>query len=243
MSHRKITHPSRFVANKPVTIEEVDRDAHQRTSLVHQEFTKGFSFIKKYKKSASIFGSSMITAADPYYQKAERLGAKIAKAGYTIVTGGGPGIMEAANKGAFAAGGQSIGLNIKLPREQQANKYLTDYLEFYYFFSRKVMLAFAAEAYVFFPGGYGTLDEFFEIVTLVQTHRIVSIPIILVGSDFWKPMNQLIKGMLLAHHTISAEDLKIYRIEDDEERIVKIITDAPIMEHIPFNFITKLDLF
>ena len=237
MPKNKATRLNYCEPGTPITIEEVDRDAHRRVSLIHKEFANGFAFIKKYKKSASIFGSSVITTADPYYKKAVQLAAKIAKAGYAVVTGGGPGIMEAANKGAFEAGGQSVGLNIKLPHEQQPNQYLTDYLEFYYFFSRKVMLAFAAEAYIFFPGGYGTLDEFFEIATLVQTNRIMPVPIILVGEDFWRPMDTLIKKRLLAaHHTISREDSKIYRIEDNEEKIVKIITSVPVIETVPFPY-------
>jgi len=226
-----------FQLAHPVTIEEVDSDAHKRASLIHSEFIRGFAFIKKHKKSVSIFGSSMITEKDYYYKKAMSLSAKIAQLGYTIVTGGGPGIMEAANRGAFMAGGQSVGLNIKLPREQRSNSYLTDSLEFYYFFSRKVMLSFAAETYIFFPGGYGTLDELFEMMTLIQTNRIaMSVPIILYDKKFWRPFDRLIKQKLLkAYHTIRRDDSKIYCLESDEDKILKIIARAPVVEIIPFK--------
>lgn len=226
----------RFKAFQSVNIEEVDQDARKRGALIRREFVQGFAFIKKYKKSVSIFGSTVMTEKDLYYQKAMSLGAKIVKLGYAVVTGGGSGIMEAANRGAFAAGGQSVGLTIKLPNEKR-NKYLTDYMEFYYFFSRKVMFSFTAEAYVFFPGGYGTLDEVLEMIALMQTKRITKeAPIILFGSKFWKPFDRLIKDVLLkTYHTIDVEDSKIYRIENDEEKILKIIANAPITEALPFN--------
>jgi len=227
-----------YRAPRPLTVAEIDCDAHKRVSLVHKEFKRGFAFIRKYPKSVSIFGSSMITDQDPYYRKATQLAAKIAKAGYTIVTGGGPGIMEAANRGAFMAGGQSVGLNIKLPHEQVRNRYLTDYLEFYYFFARKVMLSFAAEAYIFFPGGYGTLDEFFEIATLVQTNRInMAVPLILFGKEFWRPMDKLIRNNLLRkHRTILKTDPSIYCVAEDEKKILEIIARSPIVETIPFTY-------
>lgn len=220
----------------PITIEKLDQHTRKRLALISKEFTKGYALIRKYKKSVSIFGSSTLSKNNPYCKKATRLAAKIAQAGYAVITGGGPGIMEAANKGAFAAGGASIGLNIKLPHEQHLNKYLTDQMEFHYFFSRKVMLAFAAEAYLFFPGGYGTLDEFFEIATLVQTNRMVKVPMILVGKKFWQPLNSLInEGLLAAFHTIDPHDPKLYHIEDDEKKILKIIKRVPIIETIPFK--------
>lgn len=144
--------------------------------------------------------------------------------------------MEAASRGAFEAGGQSVGLNIKLPYEQNVNKYLTDRYEFYYFFSRKVVLSFAAEAYIFFPGGFGTLNEFFEIVTLVQTNRINRVPLILVGSDFWKPFTNLIEKHLFGtYKTIKKEDSGIYCVMDKEEEIIEKVKSSPIIETVPFK--------
>jgi hypothetical protein len=137
--------------------------------------------------------------------------------------------MEGANRGAHEAGGHSVGLNIELPQEQSLNKYVTKHYEFHYFFSRKMMLSFSAEAYVFFPGGFGTLDEFFEIVTLVQTNRLPTMPIICVGSDYWSPIDKLIREQLLGRYkTISPEDPSIYVICDDAETVLKIIKEAPI---------------
>jgi len=237
MTSSKKTRVAHYRFPKPITIADIDRNAEKRIALVSKEFRCGFDFIKKYPKSVTIFGSSMITEADPYYRKAVRFGAAVAKIGYAVVTGGGPGIMEAANRGAFKAGGASVGLNIKLPHEQRPNRYLTDAIEFHYLFSRKVMLSFAAEAYVFFPGGYGTLDEFFEIITLVQTNRIhMPIPLILFGKSFWQPMDKIIKKVLLEkNHTIGRNDAKLYCIEDDTAKILRIIQSAPIVETIPFK--------
>jgi uncharacterized protein (TIGR00730 family) len=143
------------------------------------------------------------------------LGGKLAESGFAVITGGSTGIMEAGNKGAFEAGGQSIGLNIELPQEQSINSYVTESLSFNYFFSRKVILSFASEAYVFFPGGFGTLDEFLEILTLVQTKKIKKIPIILYGRDFWTPVTDLFEKTLLnSYDTISKEDLSLYIVVD-----------------------------
>lgn len=228
-------------AKQPITLDEVVSDTNKRISLIDKEFTEGLAFIRKYSKSVSIFGSAILPEGDPHYAQARSLAGKIAKNGYTIITGGGEGIMEAANRGAFEAGGQSIGLNISLPHEQKPNKYLTDYYEFYYFFSRKVALTFAAEAYIFFPGGYGTLNEFFEIVTLVQTGRIVPVPVILVGSDFWKPLDEYMRTVLLkGHGTLDEHSLQLYRICDDEEEIIKAILTTPLIETVPFTHVEKV---
>ncbi|OHA18663.1 MAG: Rossman fold protein, TIGR00730 family [Candidatus Taylorbacteria bacterium RIFCSPHIGHO2_01_FULL_46_22b] len=227
------THPLK--ASRPITAEEVASDAKKRVSLIDKEFTEGLEFIRKYEKSVSIFGSSMLPDNSPYCQKAREIGAAIAKIGYTVITGGGPGIMQAANQGAFEAGGKSIGLNITLPHEQAPNPYLTDYYEFYYFFSRKVALTFAAEAYLFFPGGYGTMNEFFEIATLVQTQRIESVPIILVCSEFWKPFDSFIKEMLYKKNKmIDDHSLSLYTLCDDEKEIISMIQRTPIIDTVPF---------
>ena len=144
--------------------------------------------------------------------------------------------MEAANHGAFDAGGPSLGLTIELSHKQVQNQYLNKKVDFYYFFSRKVCLAFSAEAYIFFPGGFGTLDEFFEIVTLVQTGKVERVPIILVGSDFWQPLDSLMRNELLGRGAIEPSDLDIYTISDDEGKIVDIIKNAPVRNGITFEY-------
>ena len=149
---------------------------------------------------------------------------ELSREGYTIVTGGGGGIMEAANRGAFEAGGKSLGLNIELPFEQDMNPYTTDSLNFRYFFSRKVMLAFGANGYIYFPGGYGTLDELFEIITLIQTRKMEIAPIILVGNDFWGDLDGFIRRQLLeGMHTISQDDHNLYTITEDVDLIKSIM--------------------
>ncbi|MGZ3584874.1 MAG: LOG family protein, partial [Ktedonobacterales bacterium] len=164
----------------------------------------------------------------PYYQKARRLGQLLARDGFTVVTGGGPGLMQASNQGAYEAGGGSVGLNIELPHEQRTNPYVRRSKSFHYFFSRKVMLDFSAEAYVFFPGGYGTLDEFFELVTLVQTGKVSrDIPIVMIGSDFWGPLATWMKQTLVEKfHTIAPHDLTIWTLTDDVEEAASIIRSS-----------------
>ncbi|OHA27477.1 MAG: Rossman fold protein, TIGR00730 family [Candidatus Taylorbacteria bacterium RIFCSPHIGHO2_02_FULL_46_13] len=206
--------------------------------MINKEFSEGLEFIRKYPKSVTIFGSAILPETNTHYQQARELGAEIARHGYTVVTGGGPGIMEAANRGALEAGGKSVGLNITLPHEQKQNPYLTDFYQFYYFFSRKVALTYAAEAYVFFPGGYGTLNEFFEIVTLVQTQRITPAPatIILVGSDFWKPLDDFIRQHLYKQHgMVDEEALSLYTICDEKKAIMDTILKVPVISSVPFE--------
>lgn len=199
-----------------------------RVMKIMAEITEGFEFLKKYKLAATIYGSSRIARDDPYYKVASELADKLARSGFTIVTGGAGGIMEAANYGAYEAKGESVGLNIRLPHEQAANKYLTAQKDFNYFFTRRVMLAFASEVYVYFPGGYGTLNEFFEIVTLVQTQKIKRIPIVLYGKEFWQPIiNILEKRLSDKYHYIDKEDLGLYSLVDsvDEayEQVLKLV--------------------
>ncbi len=214
--------------SKPVTIEHLE--GNERLAMINKEFKDGFDYIHSYEKSVTFFGSARFKSDDKYYQKAEKVAYRISKElGYVIVTGGGPGIMEAANKGAYDAGGQSLGFTIKLPHEQSDNKYLTGKLGFDFFFSRKTMMWFAAEAYVFFPGGFGTFDELFEVLTLVQTGKIEKVPIILVGEEYWKPLSNLIKeDMLIHHYTIDAKDTDLYTVTDDEDKILEIIKNAPV---------------
>lgn len=186
-----------------------------RVFKIMAEFVDGFDLLKKYGLTATFFGSVRLTPEDRYYQEAVALGAVMAKAGYAIVTGGSAGIMEAGNKGAHDAGGSSVGLNIRLEDKQANNAFLTDSFTFDHFFVRKVMLAFASEVYVYFPGGFGTLDEFSEIVTLVQTKKIKPVPIVLYGKEFWDPIVALFKDHLLGKYaTISPEDLELFHVVD-----------------------------
>ncbi len=214
---------------KPLTLSEISEATDKRVALITREFINGFEFIKNYPRSVTFFGSARIKSGEHYYEKARILAEKIVKElHYSITTGGGPGIMEAANKGAFEAGGNSLGLTINLPNEQIANKYLTDKEDFHYFFSRKVCLSFSAEAYIFLPGGFGTLNEFLEILTLIQTSKIPRAPIILVGEKHWRPLEEFFRDILLKEKMIEEKDLHLYTITDNEDQILKIIKSAPI---------------
>ena len=213
---------------QPFTKDELSADAKRRASYIFKEFRAAFEFIGKYRKTVSIFGSARLSEDSTHYEKARQLAAKLSKLGYTIVTGGGPGIMEGANRGAFETGGGSVGLNIKLAEFQEPNRFTTDNMEFYSFFTRKVALSFAAEAYLFFPGGFGTLDEFFEIVTLIQTKKIRRVPVILVGSDYWRPLYNFLRNDLKdGHRTITDADLDLIKMCDNDEEIIKIILESP----------------
>ncbi len=205
--------------------KELEKETAERLSRIDQEFADGFDVINKYNDTVSIFGSARKLGEDhPNYKKARAVAAALSDEGYAIITGGGGGIMEAANRGAFEAGGRSIGFNIKLPKEQSLNEYTTESMPFRYFFSRKVMLAFGASAYLYFPGGFGTLDEMFEILTLIQTKKMPVAPIILVGTEFWGGLDHFIKSyMLEGQHSISPGDENLYSITDDIEVIKAIV--------------------
>ena len=201
-----------------------ERVKGMRLTRITQEFAKGFHFLRNYGKSATFFGSARCIAGDKHYEEARKLAVLLVKNDFAIITGGGPGIMEAANKGASEAGGQSAGINIKLDHTQNVNPYVKDSISFHYFFSRKVMLAFASEVYIFFAGGFGTLDEFFELVTLVQTRKIDPIPIILVGKEYWNPLLKWIEDDLYKKRSnIDKEDMKIYRLVKDASEAARII--------------------
>lgn len=196
-----------------------------RVFRIMSEFVQGFELLREHGLAATFWGSARTTPDDPYYKDAEELAAKLAKKGFSIISGGGPGIMEASNVGAFKVGGKSVGLNIELPFEQKLNPYTTESLNFDFFFSRKVMLTFASEAYVYFPGGFGTLDEFFEIVTLIQTKKIEPIPIVLYGKEFWDPFIRIFEQNLLKQFkTISPEDLELFHVVDSVDEAYKYIT-------------------
>jgi uncharacterized protein (TIGR00730 family) len=237
MENKKIVNlPTKDLNIVPLTRSEMHHAAEKRISLITKEFESGFEFIRHYPRSVTIFGGTRFKDDHPYYLRAKSIGKRIVDdLGYSVFTGGGPGIMEAANRGAYEAGGDSLGLTIELPDEQVINPYLSRHLGFYYFFSRKVCMTFSAEAYIFFPGGIGTLNEFFEILTLIQTHKIEKIPMILVCSDFWNPIDKMMKDELLSRSTIDKEDTNLYTITDDEEEIINIIKNAPVRMGIKFE--------
>ncbi len=189
-----------------------------RMEKIVEEFSKGFYFLRSFGLAASFFGSTLAKAEDRMYKETTKLASMLAKAGFAIITGGGPGIMEAANKGAVEAGGRSAGINIQLLHKQRANKYVKESAAFSYLFIRKVMLAFASEVYIFLPGGFGTLDELFELTALIQTKKIAPIPIILVGREYWLPLLVWIEQELYQKRgAIAKEDMKIYCLVDDAQ--------------------------
>ena len=199
---------------------------------INREFSDGFEFLKKYPKSVSIFGSSQAKPDGDVYKKTEELAGRISRElGYAVITGGGPGIMEAANKGAYEAGGVSLGLNVSLPHERSTNAYATQAIKFSYFFSRKTMLVFAAEAYIFFPGGYGTFDELFNVLTLIQTGKIPRVPVVLFDSKYWNPLRDfMLEHTCKKYGAISESDLGYFEITDSLDRAIEIIKKAPISE-------------
>src|SRR3989344_890120 len=201
-----------------------------RIFRIMAEFVDGFNFITQFSKSVTFFGSARFDEANPHYRSAQKTARLLARAGYTIISGGGPGIMEAANKGAVEGEGESVWINIQLPFEQRTNPYVKKAAAFNYFFTRKVMLAFSASAFVFYPGGYGTLDEAFEILTLRQTHKInPRIPVIMMGKDFWTPLAAWLESHACQSHcTINRDELNLFRIVDEPEEAVNIIKKAKL---------------
>jgi hypothetical protein len=222
-----------FLKNPVVVHQEISRNefiegTKRRLSTINSEFRHMFKFLKNCPHSVSFFGSSRVAEDHPCYIHARELAKRISsELGYAVVTGGGGGVMEAANRGAFEAGGKSIGMNIVLPHEQKMNQYLTAHMRFYYFFIRKVALSFSAEVYIFFPGGFGTLDEFFELVTLIQTKKIQKMPIICVGHEYWQKVFDLAVTLRDDYAAIDPGDEKIFHITDNDEEIMEIIKNAP----------------
>jgi uncharacterized protein (TIGR00730 family) len=196
-----------------------------RIFRIMSEFVDGFEELSDVKDAIAIFGSARAKPSSRYYKIAEETAFKLVKAGYAVITGAGAGIMEAANKGAKKAAGDSIGLNIAIPIVQRPNRYVTRLLEFKYFFCRKVMFVKYSKAFVTFPGGFGTLDELFEAITLVQTKRIEPFPVIIVGREYWKDMTKWIEHTLLANDMVEKPDLKLFKVVDTADEVVAALKE------------------
>jgi hypothetical protein len=204
-----------------------------RIMRIQAEFVEGFGLLAELGKAVTVFGSARSKPGTAEYDLAVKVAAGLTEAGYAVITGGGPGIMEAANKGAADAGGVSVGLGIELPMESGLNDYVNVGVEFRYFFVRKTVFVKYSQAFVVLPGGYGTLDELFEAVTLVATSKITKFPIVLVGSDYWSGLIDWLKTKVLAEGKIHAEELDLITVTDDPDEVVRIITDAH--EHLEFR--------
>ena len=200
---------------------KLDKEDVRRSLAYAKDLEQGLSKLRTFSQGVSIFGSARLSEKGKYCRLAEELGRKLAQNGHTVITGGGPSIMEAANKGAYEAGGKTIGLNIQLAHEQHINPYVTDSMEFHYFFARKVMLTMASKVYVYFPGGFGTLDEFSEILILMQEGKLPKMPMFLIGKSFWKPLDRFFATKMQPIKTIAPDDRKIYRITDDIDEVVE----------------------
>jgi uncharacterized protein (TIGR00730 family) len=204
----------------------------ERLAKIHQEFEEGFDLLEGVGPSVCVFGSARTAEGDPEYELSRKVGAAIGDAGYAVITGGGPGTMEAANRGARDASAKSIGLNIELPHEQSINPYVDIGKEFHYFFARKLMFVRYSWSFVVFPGGFGTLDELFEVLTLVQTDKARPHPVVLVGSEYWLGLLDWMKKNLLAEGRISPEDFDLFTLSDDLDSIVAAATkDLPTLPH------------
>jgi uncharacterized protein (TIGR00730 family) len=197
-----------------------------RSLRIWLEFVRGFIHFRSLGPCVTVFGSARLKDGDQYYALAHEMGKRIASSGLTIMTGGGPGIMEAANRGAREADGKSVGCNIRLPKEQDPNPYLDSFVTFKYFFVRKVMLIKYSFAFLVFPGGFGTVDEVFETLTLIQTGKIREFPIVLMGTEYWAPLRELIVGQFLARETIDRRDIGRFYLTDSVDEAISCITSC-----------------
>lgn len=222
---RELDFRDKAIAEAQFLIDEFKIGDTWRIFKIISEFVEGFEKMAEIGPAVSIFGSSRARNGNPYYEKAEELGGLMAKNNISVITGGGPGIMEAANRGAFHNDGSSIGINIELPFEQKPNKFTTKLITLKYFFVRKVMLVKYAQAFIIFPGGFGTMDECFEALTLMQTMKIKPFPIILVGSDFWEGLLSWVRDKMCGHSLIRENDYKLIQVIDDTEKITEVIID------------------
>jgi len=209
--------------DKQYLVDAFSIEESWRIFRIMAEFVEGIDALSKLEQAVTIFGSARVRPGDPYYGKTEQLARKLVENGFSVITGGGPGIMEAANKGAAEAGGQSVGLNIRLPYEQKPNPYANIVLEYKYFFVRKVMFVKYAMAYVILPGGFGTMDELFEALTLIQTRRIKPFPVVLMGSEYWKGLMAWLRDVMLGTDKIEPADLDFIQVIDDPDEAVRHI--------------------
>jgi uncharacterized protein (TIGR00730 family) len=208
-------------------LEGHDGDLAGHAARIGNEFLQGFLAVERIGKPAiSVFGSARVNEDDPVYADAREVGRHIAEAGFAVVTGGGPGVMEAANRGAREGGGVSVGFNIELPHEQHENPYLDISLTFDHFYARKTMFVKAAEGFVIFPGGFGTLDELFEALTLIQVGKVLHFPVVLFDHGYWTPLLAWIRGRLLAEGMISPKDLELLIVTDDPDEAVQVLVDC-----------------
>jgi uncharacterized protein (TIGR00730 family) len=197
-----------------------------RVMRIQSEFVEGFGALAELGPAISVFGSARTPRTDPSYAQAEEIGAKLVAAGFAVITGGGPGVMEAANKGAGEAGGISVGLGIELPFESGLNEYVDRGLNFRYFFARKTMFVKYAQGFIVLPGGFGTFDELFEALTLVQTQKVTSFPIVLMGTAYWAGLVDWIRGTVLADGKVSEADLDMFRVTDDVDEAIEVMVGA-----------------
>jgi uncharacterized protein (TIGR00730 family) len=208
-------------------LESQDGDLDGHAARIGHEFLQGFLAVERIGKPAiSVFGSARVNEDDPVYADAREVGRRIAEAGFAVVTGGGPGVMEAANRGAREGGGVSVGFNIELPHEQHENPYLDISVTFDHFYARKTMFVKAAEGFVIFPGGFGTLDELFEALTLIQVGKVLHFPVVLLDQGYWAPLLDWIRGRLLAEGMISPEDLELLIVTDEPDEAVQVLVDC-----------------
>jgi len=219
-----------MIDRQQYVIDDFNMQESWRIFRIISEFVDGFETLSEIYPAVSVFGSSSITEQDPLYELGREVGRLLAKNGFSVITGGGPGAMEAVNRGAADVQGKSVGLSIQLPKEQASNPYTNVKVDFRYFFVRKVMFVKYAVAYIILPGGFGTLDELFEAMTLIQTHRIKPFPVILLGKDYWKDLLTWIKKtMLTKHHMIDPEDLDLLQVTDSPEAAVATIKKTVIV--------------
>jgi uncharacterized protein (TIGR00730 family) len=214
---------------KQYLVDALSMNESWRMFRIMAEFVEAIEELSQIKPAVTIFGSARVSPDDQYYRKAEYLSRLLAQKGFSVITGGGPGIMEAANKGAAEAGGTSVGMNIRLPFEQIPNPYANVKISYKYFFIRKVMFVKFAMAYVIMPGGFGTMDELFEALTLIQTKRIKSFPVILMGSEYWRGLLDWMRDTMFANGNIAKEDMDLIRIIDDPEEVVSYIQKFVIL--------------